>query len=96
MLLIYRLIFSPGYGKKLFISFSDFLSTAHIKAKAIKLDAKNNRVLLDNQNEIRYSDIIIATGSNSSFPGKLGYCNSGFSEKEMLEKYKDFQQEVSY
>ena len=85
-----------GYADKLCIPFSGKLSTAHVRAKAISLDAKNMRVKLDNEKLLDYTDLVIATGTESPFPGKLGFVTDSFSKEAILQRYENFRIEVIF
>ena len=71
------------------------MKEAHVKAKAIGLDVKNNCLKLDNGNSIEYTDLVIATGTSSPFPGKLGLENPAFSKTEVIERYSNLRKEVN-
>jgi len=64
-------------------------------AKAISLDSKNNRITLDNGQSVDYTDLVIATGTSSPFPGKLGRDDPTYNKKEVVEKYFAFRKEAS-
>ena len=85
-----------GYADKLCIPFTGKLATAHVRAKAIGLDTKNKCIELDNEKSLKYTDLVIATGTGSPFPGKLGFDNEGFSKETILQKYEVFRDEVIY
>ena len=74
--------------------YSEKLEKCHIKASATSVDTKNNTVSLSNGETVEYTDLVIACGSSSPFPGKLGKDNFSPSNKEILEMYADFRKEV--
>ena len=87
-------LFIADYGKKLFIPYTAKLEECHIKSKATGLDSKNNTVTLESGETVKYTDLIIATGTSSPFPGKLGIENKVFSKDATLERYSELRKEV--
>lgn len=74
--------------------FNSKLAECHIQSKATGLDAKNKTLTLQNGQTVKYTDLVIATGSWSPFPGKLGKEDGPLSNQAILQMYSNLRKEV--
>ena len=84
------------YSNKFIIPFAAKLESCHIKSKATALDSKNKTVTLENGQTIKYTELVIATGTSAPFPGKLGLDNPSMTKEEILQKYAEIRKEVRF
>ena len=83
-----------GYSNKLIIPFSSNLENCHVKSKASSVDTKRKMLTLENEQTVEYTDLVIACGTSSPFPGKLGLDNPTLTNEAILQKYDDLRKKV--
>ena len=62
---------STGYSDNIFIPYAPSLGNAFHQGHAKNIDIKTKRVIMDSGSAIQYDYLVLATGSNGPFPGKL-------------------------
>lgn len=79
------------FAKKTFISFSVTFKDRFRQGKVIGLDLEKQCVLLSDGEELFFSHLILATGSDGPFPGKF---NRIIDRQEAIHTYEDMVLEV--
>nr|XP_020669053.1 apoptosis-inducing factor 2 [Pogona vitticeps]XP_020669054.1 apoptosis-inducing factor 2 [Pogona vitticeps]XP_020669055.1 apoptosis-inducing factor 2 [Pogona vitticeps] len=80
-----------GFAKKTFISFSTTFKDSFRQGKVIGIDLEKHHVLLNDGEELSFSHLILATGSDGPFPGKF---NRLIDMKAAIQTYEDMVKEV--
>ncbi|XP_056386670.1 ferroptosis suppressor protein 1 [Hyla sarda] len=80
-----------GFARKTFISYKDSYQGNFKQGRVVGINLQNNIVVLENNEEIHFSHLIIATGSDGPFPGKF----NTFATREMaIQIYEDLVKQV--
>jgi len=85
----------PDYAKKMFIPYDQVLGESFVRGKVVSVDTDERKVKLESGTEIDYTELVIATGATSPFPGKIIDKKADVSATEGIEFYKDFHNEIS-
>nr|XP_060624846.1 ferroptosis suppressor protein 1 [Anolis sagrei ordinatus] len=80
-----------GFAKKTFISFSVTFKDSFRQGKVVGIDLDKQHVLLNDGEEIFFSHLILATGSDGPFPGKF---NKVIDMQAAIQTYEDMAVEV--
>lgn len=80
-----------GFAQKTFIPFTVTYGKNFKQGKVIQIRPENQTVTLEGGEEIQYSHLIIATGSQGPFPGKF---NKILSREAAIQAYEDMVKEV--
>ncbi|KAM4636660.1 ferroptosis suppressor protein 1 [Discoglossus pictus] len=80
-----------GFARKTFISFKESYQDSFKQGKVVGINLETRQVLLENNEELHFSHLIIATGSSGPFPGKF---NETASKEEAIQMYEDLVKEV--
>ncbi|KAH0623536.1 hypothetical protein JD844_006384 [Phrynosoma platyrhinos] len=80
------------FAKKTFISFSVTFKDSFRQGKVIGIDLEKQHVLLNDGEEIFFSHLILATGSDGPFPGKF---NKIIDIQAAIQTYEDMAKEVT-
>ncbi|KAJ7324243.1 hypothetical protein JRQ81_017263 [Phrynocephalus forsythii] len=80
-----------GFAKKTFISFSVTFKDSFRQGKVVGIDLEKKCVLLNDGEEICFSHLILATGSDGPFPGKF---NRLIDMEAAIQTYEDMVKEV--
>lgn len=80
-----------GFAKKTFISYSAAFKESFRQGLVVKIDLKNQTVLLESGEALPFSHLILATGSSGPFPGKF---NKVCSLQAAVEAYEDMVRQV--
>ncbi|XP_051506639.1 ferroptosis suppressor protein 1-like [Myxocyprinus asiaticus] len=80
-----------GFAKQTFIPYKETFGLNFLQGRVIRIDTETKTVVLDNGKEVRYSHLILCTGTNGPFPGKH---NSVDTYQSAIQKYEDFVKEV--
>ncbi|XP_042712831.2 ferroptosis suppressor protein 1 isoform X3 [Chrysemys picta bellii] len=80
-----------GFAKKTFISYSVTFEESFRQAKVVGIDLLRQKVLLNDDEELFYSHLILATGSDGPFPGKF---NQIVDMETAIQTYEDTVQEL--
>ncbi|KAM8923855.1 ferroptosis suppressor protein 1 [Pelodytes ibericus] len=80
-----------GFARKTFISFEDSFHDSFKQGKVTEINLETQHVLLESNEELRFSHLIIATGSDGPFPGKF---NKVASKDAAIQMYEDLVKEV--
>ncbi|XP_049646454.1 ferroptosis suppressor protein 1 [Suncus etruscus] len=80
-----------GFAKKTFISYVTTFKESFRQGLVVKIDLKNQTVMLEDGEALPFSHLILATGSTGPFPGKL---NKVCSQQEAIESYEDMVRQV--
>ncbi|NWI96968.1 AIFM2 factor, partial [Pitta sordida] len=86
-----RAAVESGFAKKTFISYSVTFGDSFRQGKVVGIDTERKRVLLSDGEELHYSHLILATGSDGPFPGKF---NKVIDMKSAIQTYEDMVKEV--
>ncbi|XP_006181230.1 apoptosis-inducing factor 2 isoform X1 [Camelus ferus] len=80
-----------GFAKKTFISYSASFKENFRQGLVVGIDLKNQTVLLEDGEALRFSHLILATGSTGLFPGKF---NQVSSQQVAIQAYEDMVTQV--
>ncbi|XP_075698867.1 ferroptosis suppressor protein 1 [Rhinoderma darwinii] len=80
-----------GFARKTFISYEDSYQDSFKQGRVVGINLQNQTVVLENNEEINFSHLIIATGSDGPFPGKF---NKTATKKMAIQIYEDLVKEV--
>ncbi|XP_073209635.1 ferroptosis suppressor protein 1 isoform X7 [Lepidochelys kempii] len=80
-----------GFAKKTFISYFVTFVESFRQAKVVGIDLLRQKVLLNDNEELFYSHLILATGSDGPFPGKF---NQIIDMETAIQMYEDMVKEV--
>ncbi|KAK2852722.1 hypothetical protein Q7C36_007923 [Tachysurus vachellii] len=80
-----------GFAQKTFIQYKKTFGLNFLQGRVTRIDTTEKIVVLDNGKEVRYSHLILCTGSDGPFPGK---CNIVDSHQKAIEKYEDIVKEI--
>ncbi|KAE8591206.1 hypothetical protein XENTR_v10018341 [Xenopus tropicalis] len=80
-----------GFARKTFISYKDTFQDNFIQGKVVGINLQTQRVILESNEELQFSHLIIATGSNGPFPGKI---NNVISKDQAIQVYEDLVKEI--
>ncbi|XP_053547996.1 LOW QUALITY PROTEIN: ferroptosis suppressor protein 1 [Bombina bombina] len=80
-----------GFARKTFISYKESFEDSFKQARVVGINVETQQVLLDNNEELHFSHLIIATGSIGSFPGKF---NQTGAKETAIQMYEDLVKEV--
>uniref|UniRef100_A0A8C2A2R0 Ferroptosis suppressor protein 1 n=1 Tax=Cyprinus carpio TaxID=7962 RepID=A0A8C2A2R0_CYPCA len=59
-----------GFAKQTFIPYKDTFGLNFLQARVIQIDTETQTVVLDNGKQVRYSHLILCTGTSGHFSGK--------------------------
>ncbi|KFU87536.1 Apoptosis-inducing factor 2 [Chaetura pelagica] len=80
-----------GFAKKTFISYSVTFGDSFRQGKVVGIDPGRQQVLLSDGEELHYSHLILATGSDGPFPGKF---NKVIDMESAIQTYEDMAKEI--
>lgn len=80
-----------GFARKTFISYEDSYHDNFKQGQVVGINMQNQTVVLENNEEIHFSHLIIATGSDGPFPGKF---NKAVTKEMAIQLYEDLVKEV--
>ncbi|XP_069835269.1 ferroptosis suppressor protein 1 [Dendropsophus ebraccatus] len=80
-----------GFARKTFISYGYSFQGSFKQGQVVGINLQNNTVVLENNEEIHFSHLIIATGSDGPFPGKF---NKAATKEMAIQKYEDLVKQV--
>ncbi|XP_014796050.1 PREDICTED: apoptosis-inducing factor 2 isoform X1 [Calidris pugnax] len=80
-----------GFAKKTFISYSVTFGDSFRQGKVVGIDPGRQQVLLSDGEELYYSHLILATGSDGPFPGKF---NKVIDMESAIQTYEDMVEEI--
>uniref|UniRef100_A0A8C5QRL0 Ferroptosis suppressor protein 1 n=1 Tax=Leptobrachium leishanense TaxID=445787 RepID=A0A8C5QRL0_9ANUR len=80
-----------GFARKTFISFEESFHDNFKQGKVVGINLETQHVLLESNEELHFSHLIIATGSDGPFPGKF---NQISSREAAIQQYEDLVNEV--
>ncbi|KAG7334117.1 hypothetical protein KOW79_002524 [Hemibagrus wyckioides] len=80
-----------GFAQQTFIPYQKTFGLNFLQGRVIRIDTTEKFVVLDNGKEVRYSHLILCTGSDGPFPGK---CTIVDSYQKAIEKYEDIVKEI--
>ncbi|XP_044276416.1 ferroptosis suppressor protein 1 isoform X2 [Varanus komodoensis] len=80
-----------GFAKKTFISFAVTFKDSFRQGKVVGIDLKKQCILLNDNEELFFSHLILATGSDGPFPGKF---NEIIDMQSAIQTYEDMVKEV--
>ncbi|XP_043111897.1 apoptosis-inducing factor 2 [Puntigrus tetrazona] len=76
-----------GFAKQTFIPYKETFGLNFLQGRVIQIDTETQTVVLDNGKQIRYSHLILCTGTSGHFPGKH---NSVDTYQSAIQKYENF------
>ncbi|XP_040293576.1 ferroptosis suppressor protein 1 [Bufo bufo] len=80
-----------GFARKTFISYGDSYQDSFKQGRVVGINLQNQTIVLENNEEIHFSHLIIATGSDGPFPGKL---NKATTKERAIQSYEDLVKQV--
>ncbi|XP_047925490.2 ferroptosis suppressor protein 1 isoform X1 [Anser cygnoides] len=80
-----------GFARKTFISYSITFGDSFRQGQVVGIDPARQLVLLSDGEELHYSHLILATGSNGPFPGKF---NKVIDMESAIQTYEDMVKEI--
>ncbi|XP_053307245.1 ferroptosis suppressor protein 1 [Spea bombifrons] len=80
-----------GFARKTFISYEDSFQGSFKQGKVTGINLQNHYILLENNEELHFSHLIIATGSDGPFPGKF---TQTLSKDAAIQMYEDLVKEM--
>nr|XP_047925490.1 ferroptosis suppressor protein 1 isoform X1 [Anser cygnoides] len=80
-----------GFARKTFISYSVTFGDSFRQGQVVGIDPARQLVLLSDGEELHYSHLILATGSNGPFPGKF---NKVIDMESAIQTYEDMVKEI--
>ncbi|XP_065153346.1 ferroptosis suppressor protein 1 [Paramisgurnus dabryanus] len=80
-----------GFAKQTFIPYKETFGLNFIQGRVTQIDKETQTVELDNGKKVRYSHLILCTGTSGPFPGKH---NSVETYQSAIQKYEDFVKEI--
>ncbi|XP_015278385.1 PREDICTED: apoptosis-inducing factor 2 [Gekko japonicus] len=86
-----RASIDSGFAPKTFISYSVTFGDSFRQAKVASINLEKQHVLLHDGEELSFSHLILATGSDGSFPGKF---NRIVDRQSAIQTYEDMVKEV--
>ncbi|NWV00310.1 AIFM2 factor, partial [Upupa epops] len=86
-----RAAVESGFAKKTFISYSVTFGDSFRKGKVVGIDPVRQQVLLSDGEELHYSHLILATGSDGPFPGKF---SQDIDMESAIQTYEDMVKEI--
>nr|DBA15348.1 TPA: hypothetical protein GDO54_004574 [Pyxicephalus adspersus] len=81
-----------GFARKTFISFKDSYQDSFKQGKVVEINLQSQKVVLESNEELHFSHLIIATGSDGPFPGKF---NKTTTKDAAIQMYEDLVKEVA-
>ncbi|XP_054838032.1 ferroptosis suppressor protein 1 isoform X1 [Eublepharis macularius] len=82
---------SSGFAQKTFISYSVTFEDSFRQAKVISIDVEKQHVVLHDGEELAFSHLILATGSDGPFPGKFNHI---VCRQSAIQTYEDMVKEI--
>ncbi|NXX43863.1 AIFM2 factor, partial [Tricholaema leucomelas] len=86
-----RAAVESGFAKKTFISYSATFGDSFRQGEVVGIDPERQQVLLSGGEELHYSHLIIATGSDGPFPGKF---NEIIDMESAIQSYEGMVKEI--
>ncbi|XP_076831141.1 ferroptosis suppressor protein 1 isoform X2 [Brachyhypopomus gauderio] len=80
-----------GFAQQTFIPYKETFGLSFLRGRVIQVDTTAQVVVLDNGKEVRYSHLILCTGTDGSFPGK---CSAVDSYQKAVQQYEDIVREI--
>ncbi|XP_029927140.1 ferroptosis suppressor protein 1 [Myripristis murdjan] len=80
-----------GFANKTFIPYAETFGESFVQGRVERVDTDTQTVTLQGGKEIRYSHLILCTGTDGPFPGKL---NAVVSRQAAVQRYEDFVKEI--
>ncbi|XP_005996179.1 apoptosis-inducing factor 2 isoform X2 [Latimeria chalumnae] len=80
-----------GFAKTTFISYSATFNGNFKQGKVMDIDTQKQCVILEDREEVCFSHLILATGSDGPFPGKF---NKSVTKESAIQMYENLVQEV--
>ncbi|XP_077206653.1 ferroptosis suppressor protein 1 isoform X2 [Paroedura picta] len=81
-----------GFAPKTFISYSVTFGDSFRQGKVVGIDLEKQHVLLHDGEELSFSHLILATGSDGPFPGKFNHI---VDQQSAIQTYEDMVKEVT-
>ncbi|XP_048419282.1 ferroptosis suppressor protein 1-like isoform X2 [Stegostoma tigrinum] len=83
--------FFLGFAKQTFISFKETFAENFKQGKVVDIDLEKQNVILENGDTLRFSHLILATGSSGPFPGKFA---EPVTMENAIQMYEDLVKQV--
>ncbi|KAM4591813.1 ferroptosis suppressor protein 1 isoform 1-T3 [Odontesthes bonariensis] len=81
----------PGFAQRTFIPYAETFGDSFLQGRVDRVDTDGQMVVLQGGKEVRYSHLILSTGTDGPFPGKF---NTAASFQSAVQAYEDFVQQV--
>ncbi|XP_075902126.1 ferroptosis suppressor protein 1 [Nelusetta ayraudi] len=81
----------PDFAHRTFIPFTATFGDAFLQGRVVGVDTERQAVLLEGGREVKFTHLIVATGTDGHFPGKF---NTTSSLQTAVQAYSDLVQQV--
>jgi len=83
-----RAAVETGFSNKTFIPYKPIFGDNFVQGKVKDINIEEKFVILDNKEEIKFTELVLATGSSGPFPGK---CDHSLGDSSQLQQlYEDY------
>ncbi|XP_067091722.1 apoptosis-inducing factor 2 [Osmerus mordax] len=79
-----------GFAQKTFIPYAETFGESFLQGRVVQVDPVSQIVVLDGGKEVKFSHLILCTGTGGPFPGH----NTVVSYQSAIQKYEDFVNEI--
>uniref|UniRef100_A0A8C4I1C3 Ferroptosis suppressor protein 1 n=1 Tax=Dicentrarchus labrax TaxID=13489 RepID=A0A8C4I1C3_DICLA len=81
----------PGFAQRTFIPYAETFGDSFVQGRVERVDTDRQTVVLEGGREIRFSHLILSTGTDGPFPGKF---NTVATYQSAVQAYEDFIKQV--
>nr|XP_057915312.1 apoptosis-inducing factor 2 [Doryrhamphus excisus]XP_057915322.1 apoptosis-inducing factor 2 [Doryrhamphus excisus] len=81
----------PGFSRRTFIPYADTFGDSFLQGRVERVDTERQVVVLQGGREVRFSHLILCTGTDGPFPGKF---NTVASYENAIQAYEDFVKQI--
>ncbi|XP_054654538.1 apoptosis-inducing factor 2 [Dunckerocampus dactyliophorus] len=81
----------PGFAQRTFIPYADTFGDSFLQGRVARVDTERQVVVLEGGMEVRFSHLILCTGTDGPFPGKF---NTVASYENAIQAYKEFVKQI--
>ncbi|CAJ1066658.1 apoptosis-inducing factor 2 [Xyrichtys novacula] len=81
----------PGFAQRTFIPYAKTFGDSFVQGQVVRVNMETQSVILEGGKEIKFSHLILCTGTDGNFPGKF---NTMASHQTAIQTYEDFVKQV--
>lgn len=81
----------PGFARRTFIPYAETFGDSFVQGKVVQVDTDAQEVILEGGQVIKYSHLILCTGTDGAFPGKF---NTTASYQTAIQTYEEFVKQI--